>query len=483
MSVSSQHSAYSEHLNRWQRVRDCVEGEDAIKTRSRGAGKNSSSLWAQRGTAYLPPPNADDESAENIARYDSYRERAVFTNYTGSTLVGLKGMVFRKPPVVELPLGLEYLLEDANNEGLNVAQMMQKTLDELCITGGDGLLAEYPQAEQGLTKAEIAARGLRAYIKRYKSESILNWREEFINGKKQLALVVLCEEVDEIDLDGFDSQPKKQYRVLSLSEGVYIQRLFNEDKEQILIDGEEFIVPRKADGSPWSHIPFKFVGSENNDSNPDKALLLDIANVNIAHYRNSADKEEASFITGQPTLTISGLTQSWVQEVLKGKVLMGSRGGIPLPEGASAQLLQASANPLPSQGMKDKEQEMVALGARIIRDVKGNETAEAAKIRFSGQNSLLSIAVNNIEEAYLSVVKWVAMFMGEPEESISIQLNREFYDSTIDPQLIAQLFVALDRGALSMDDIRWKLRSANLISPETMDEDIDDELEGIDPLA
>lgn len=481
MPVQSQHQDYTKNIGRWQRVRDCVDGEDAIKLRSMGGGSNSSSIWAQKGTKYLPPPNPNDESAENVDRYRAYRDRALFTNYTGSTLTGLKGLVFRVPPVVNVPQSLDFLLENANAEGLTLSQMMQKSLDELCITGGQGLLADYPQAPQGLSKAQIQAMGIRPFIKAYRAESIINWREEIQNGVKVLALVVLCEDVLSVNDDGFDAEAKKQYRVLKLHEGVYIQMLYNEEGEHIEIEGEPFIVPRKADGSSWGHIPFCFVGAENNDPNPDKALLLDIANVNIAHYRNSADKEEASFIVGQPTPVITGLTQSWLKDVLKNKVLMGSRGGIPLPVGADAKLLQASPNNLPTQGMKDKEQEMIALGAKIIRDTKGNETAEAAKIRFAGQNSILAIAVGNIEEAYKKAVMWCGEFIGEMGE-VAIELNREFYDKTIDPQLIAQMIQLVDRGAIGIDDLRHNLRQANLLSKDTTDEDLDNELNGIDPL-
>lgn len=483
MPASAQHNEYTKHLTRWQRVRDCVEGEDAIKARSKGSGDNASSIWGQRGTAYLPPPNPSDESAENIERYQSYRDRAVFTNYTGSTLIGLKGLVFRKPPVINLPTGLEYMLDNANAEGLGLSQLMQKTLDELSITGGEGLLADYPRAAAGLSQAQVRALDLKAHIKCYRSESIVNWREEVINGRKQLTLVVLAEQVEKVSDDGFSTESVTHHRALMLREGVYIQMEYDEDDNPIQQeDGEFFIVPRKPDGSMWDFIPFCFVGSENNDAKPDKSLLLDIANVNIAHYRNSADKEESSFTVGQPTLAISGLTQSWVEDVLKGKVLMGSRGGIPLPQGASAQLLQANANQMPAQGMKDKEAEMVALGARIIRDVRGNETAEAAKIRFAGQNSLLAIAVNNIEEAYTKILEWCALFMGE-QANIEIELNRQFYDATIDPQQIAQMIVLMDRGVIGMDDIRHNLRQANIIIPEKTDEELDSEVDEIDPLA
>ena len=59
--------------------------------------------------------------------------------------------------------------------------------------------------------------------------------------------------------------------------------------------------------------------------------MYDLAVLNIAHYRNSADYEESCFVTGQPTVWASGLTEAWVEDVLKGELRLGSFGGIPLP--------------------------------------------------------------------------------------------------------------------------------------------------------
>ena len=123
---------------------------------------------------------------------------------------------------------------------------------------------------------------------------------------------------------------------------------------------------------------------------------------------------------------------------------------------------------------------MVKIGARIIADSSGTETAEAAKIRFSGQNSKLSSVIGNIEEAIKKSAGWVGEFMGG-DGDIEFKLNRQFYDSTIDPQKLIANIQMLDRGVIGMTDFREMLRKAADIT--RTDEEIALEASEVNPLV
>lgn len=280
-------------------------------------------------------------------------------------------------------------------------------------------------------------------------------------------MVVLSEDYKKRSDDGFSFDVKKYHRVLRLEDGFYTQTLYNEVDEVV-----DYSEPRMADGKRWEQIPFVFVGAANNDEMIDKAPLYDIASTNIAHYRNSADFEESSFVVGQPTPVFAGLSQMWVDDVLKGGVLLGSRTAVLLPEGASASLLQAGENVMPERGMKEKEIQMVKIGARIIEDSRGNETAEAARMRYAGQTSKLAIVVNNVEEALELCLEWAAMYMGAIGES-EIDINREYYDKRVDPQVIMAEIALYDRGLIADKDIRANLRASGRLAEDRTDEDID----------
>lgn len=481
MPVTQPNKAYQDCTYKWKLVRHCCDGSEAVKNARRVDNSSSTVLGSEAGTLYLPAPNAADNSNENRERYKAYLMRANYVNFTGHTKDALMGMVCRRDPIIEMPDAIDGIKYDANGEGESLYSLIKRSIDEVLKTGRQGVLVDYPTVEPGLTAAQTE--NISPYFKCYCAESIINWKTKTVNGKSVICMVVLKEQV-EVPLDEFSSDEQDQYRVLMLTEeGYYVQRLYNQDGELLVdTDGNPDIVPRRADGSLWTEIPFVFLGSVNNDPTPDKSPLYDMAEINISHYRNSADYEESCFLVGQPTPVVAGLTQSWVKDVLKDGLQIGSRGVIPLPQGGSATLLQANPNQMPSEGMEKKEAQMIKIGAKIITDQKGAETAEAAKIRFAGQNSKLGTIVGNVEEAYEKCLEWCVEFSGGTGE-VSVELNKEFYEKTTDPQLLMAKIQLLDRGVIAVSDVRKHLRLSGDIDNEREDSDIDDEIAETDPIA
>lgn len=490
MPASDQHRLYVRNKDRWTLVRDCVEGSDAIKSSrrteilSKDEARTVKGIHNLAGTRYLPVPNPKDDSQDNTDRYIQYKLRANYVNFTGHTKDGFTGMIGRKKSEIELDASVEHLLDNADGSGQSLQQLIQSAISNTLETGRYGLLADFPISQIGLTQAE--AKG-QSTIKRYPTESIVNWRESVISSHKVLTMVVLAEEVEKAREDQFSVDLVTYHRVLFIDDKVYKQRLYDENDELIVFEDNKGnkdadIIPRKFDGSTWDLIPFQFIGAIDNDPNPDKAPLYDLAEINIGHYRNSADFEESSFLVGQPTPVLSGLTQAWVKEIMKDGVTFGSRSAVLLPTEASAQLLQANPNQMPERGMELKETQMVRIGAKIITDTGGIETAEAAKIRFAGQNSKLGMLVTNVEKGILNTINWAMEFMGGSGEN-TLEINRDFYEATLNPQLLVANMQLLDRGIIAKSDMRDNLRKKGLIEPERTDDDIDLEVGDIDPMA
>jgi len=449
----------------WQKTRDAVRGSIYVKDKRH---------------QYLPVPDAesnDDTVGSQTLRYRQYLKRALYTNFTGRTKSALVGAAFRREPSYELPNGLEYLEDDATGDGLGLVQMAKDELSNLLETGRSVLLVDYPQTEDGLTAEEVARLDLRAAIIPYTAEQCVNWKTDNVRGRKLLTLCVLAETYLEGD-DEFGHEKKTQYRVLRLREDGYTQQLYRDEEEYT----EEFY-PRKADGSVWDIIPLMFVGSKNNDATVDDAPLSDIADVNIAHYRNSADYEESCFITGQPTLFIThSLSPEQWHEYNPDGIKLGARTGHVLGDAGSATLLQPNPNSLVMEAMKAKENAMVAIGARIITDRGANETAEGARIRFASENSVLGDVVNNLSMAIEQCIYWCGEFMGTSEEA-EFEINREFYDKSLDPQLIMAMTTLLDRQIISDADIFQRLKGAGIIEGDRTLEDVREELGEVSPLA
>ena len=458
MPVSDQHPDYKDSLPKWQLVSDCSAGSKAVKER-------------KNGKEYLPMPNATDTGKENTERFQAYLKRANFVNFTGHTKKSMVGMVFRKALTCELPTSIDYLKENANGGGLSLEQVIRSVLGETLETGRYGLLVDYPKSEKGQTQEQT--QGLQANILSYDAQCVINWRTTVVNGVTKLSMVVLKEPKEELSDDGFSYELVDNYRVLRLINDVYTVEMYNKDEE--LYDAFE---PTKNSGDKWDIIPFVMVGAQNNDIHVDEAPLYDLAEINLAHYRNSADYEESCFLVGQPTPVVAGLTQSWVDDNLKEGLQLGSRGLIPLPDGGSATLLQAEPNQMPLEGMNNKETQMMMIGARIIQDKAGVEASATVKMRLSGQTSELAALVGNITDAFISCFEWTNEFMGGDTDA-ELEINKEFYDASLDAPQVMALIQLADRGDISQTEMRSNLRKASWIDAEKTDEELDEETDSI----
>lgn len=439
----------------WKVVRDCIAGQDAIKAAT---------------TDYLPMPNADDQSEQNRARYLAYLTRAVFYNVTGRTHRGLVSLAFAEDPTIQLAPQLEGLLLNVDGAGISLEQQARATLGEVAATGRCGLLVDYPPVTVPISKAQLSIFGLQPTIRRYEPQDIINWRVAIIGGLRVLTLVVLQEAVA-VPTDTFVSQIVKQWRVLRLEPNeagawryvvtVYQMPTNASQMGYTAITALEQYEPLDFTGKPWSFIPFLACGSENNEISIDSPPLLDLADLNVAHYRNSADYEESVFMCGQPTPTITGMTTDWWNNVLNKTVRLGSRSAVPLPVGARLELVQAEANKLVREAMQDKERQMVALGARLIQTNAVQRTATEAKIESASELSVLSTCANNVAAGYTQALKWAGMFAGTKQEStFEMHPNADLDSLSIEER--AQLMAELQNDGISWTEYREHLHASGV---------------------
>lgn len=418
---------------------------------------------------------------DDPCRNRQYREDAILTNFTNFTKEGLSGLVFSKPPVIELPSEMEYLLEDATGTGVNIWQFSQSTVSEVLQLGRHALLPEFHNDTK------------KAYLKPYAAEAIDHWRVAMINGIVQPWMIKLVEYVDAPSDDPFNADKIKQYRVLLLQpingEWVYTQEVWQETVDERDKIGSwkviETSTPVDADGNTFDYIPLQFLGSVNNDWVVDFQPLYDISVLNVGHYKNSADYEESIFITGQPFLVINtgdvGSLDEFKQANPNG-IKFGSRSYMTVGSGGDGKLLQANANQLVSQAMKEKLEQAAQIGARLIESAGGRETAEAAKIRYGSQHSALYTLTSNISWGIARALQTVCRFMGVSPESVKYKLNDQFFDEKADPNLIAQMWLGIDRGVLTAHEVREYGRRTGWIESDRTDEEMDKEVEQMDPL-
>lgn len=443
-------------------IRDALAGEPTVK---------------EAGRKYLPMPNAEDKSKENVARYAAYLLRAVFYNVTRRTLFGLVGQVFLKEPVVKVPTLLEPLVNNATGSGITLTQLSKKAVGLTLAYSRAGILVDYPETASsgGATVADLASGSIRPTLYVYSPQEMINWRVMDRGAEEILSLVVLFELFCVQD-DGFEMKNGGQFRVLRLDErGEYVHEIWREPLPTTQ-DGSrvpkgnyrmhEVFRPKDASGAPLKEIPFMFMGSENNDSAPDNPNFYDLASLNMAHYRNSADYEESCYIVGQPTPVVSGLTQEWVENVLKGTINFGSRGGIPLPVGASAELLQADPNTMLKEAMDTKERQMVALGAKLVEQKEVQRTATEAQLESASEGSTLSTTTKNVSSAFEWALKWAARWIGTSDAGIEFTLNTDFDVARMSPDERQEIMKEWAQGGITFTEMRTGLRKAGIATED-----------------
>lgn len=473
-AVSFTRLDYREVLKQWNIIRDCYAGEHTVK---------------HRRDLYLPRPNPADSSAENQSRYQAYLTRAVFYNVTKRTLNGLVGLCFTRDPVITIPPDLEPILENADGSGANVIQLAKIACRLTVGYGRCGIFIDYPTGDLPASRADIQAGKARPTIKVYEPWRVINWRTVFRDGLEILSLVVLEEPYVKSD-DGFVVTFGRQWRVLRLDGvqqyvntqvqaspgtdpnqvaagiGVYMVDVYRDtDLTRVF----ETFTPTDGDGKPIDTIPFMFIGAENNRAGIDDPPLYDLASLNIAHYRNSADYEESAYILGQPTPYFTGLTQAWVDGPLKGQVQLGARAAVPLPVGATAGMLQPTPNSMAFEAMEHKEKQMIAIGANLIDTTKAPRTATETLIDDNNERSVLATAGDNVSDAFVFALTWCARYQGvEISESPGIEfcINTDFDLVRLTAQERQELVLEWQAEAISWTEMRQNFKRGGIATQD-----------------
>lgn len=463
-NVSFIRSELARVIKEYYVIRDCLLGESRIK---------------EKRELYLPMPDSHLKNcAKNGAavqeRYKAYILRAFFYNVTRRTMSGLLGQVFMRDPEIQVPESMQPIVEDATGSGIDLTQQSKKLLSLTLAYSRAGIFVDYPNTDGqgGATLAQLQEGNIRPTVNVYAPMNIVNWRVTKVGAKELLSLVVIYEGWPYED-DGFEIKYCPQYTVLKLdASGNYIIEKWRQEhpssyNEMEVKKASDFIrkevyMPKGPDGEPLKQIPFSFVGSENNDANVDAPNFYDLATLNIAHYRNSADYEEAVYMLGQPTPVLTGLTDDWLKDQLRGVVSFGSRGGIPLPVGGDAKLLQAQENTMMKEAMEIKERQMVALGAKLVEQKTVQRTATETKIEATSEGSILSSSANNVSSAIEFALNWCAKFMAIDEPQILFKLNTSFDINQMTPEQQRMYIESWQKGATTWDEMRTGLRQGGL---------------------
>lgn len=422
MAVNNANQIYQINSARWTMMNDVCDGSRAVK---------------QKTTLYLPVDcDCNDDASRSV--YNAYLRRAVFYPVTKEMLQDNVGLAFSEDPNFE-PDGLDFLKDDADGAGTSIYQLNQKALALLLKHGRGGLFVDYPTTEGGTTKAELLAKNIRPTIVLYDALQIINWRVKKIGGVFKNSLIVLLEKTMQKDpQDEFMEIEVTTYRVLRLDdENRYSVQTYTDATQTGTLVASDIVYPLNAKGKTWDYIPFIPIGSQTNDFHIDEIPLEGLAEINLAHYRNSAEYENSVHICGQVQPTIGELSEDWRDSLVKQGIKLGSNTPLLLPVGSKFEYVSAKIEMLAQEAMKDKMDYMSALGAKVIEKSSSIKTATQVDSEDAKQYSVLSLCVSNLNEASEYTLKWCAEYYGSGFEA-SFSIKQDFAT-----------------GELSLDDLKF----------------------------
>jgi len=419
---------------------------------------------------YLIELNSSDKSPENVARNKAYKERAVFYAIAGNTLQGLIGLLFSKPPIIDLPSQLEYMKTNVDGSGVSIIQQAQDSSANVIKKGRSGLFTSYPKTEGAVSRAEMDSGSLVATINKIEAEQITFWDEETKGSRTFLSLLTIQEVVKKVE--DYELIETDQIRELSLDDGVFTVRLWQKPKDAWIVIDES--VPTDSNGSVWDTIPFTFIGSQSNTSTINDAPLYPVVYINRAHYRDSADWQNTIHWSGRSQPWMSGMNQTHVDMMKENKMYIGGEHLIGVPSGETFAFATADPNPQSRQGMIDKFELMVALGARVIQEGGTTKTKGEDDNDEKAQNSPLLLVSENISEAYTQAIRWAARYMGTADGSFST--TTDFINPTATAQDIQAMAMSFLQGAMPISDYHNWLKSVGLSDPEKTVEEFTEEV-------
>jgi hypothetical protein len=435
----------------------------------------------------LPGHDLDKEA------YIRYVDRAYFFPACGRFIEGLLGMLCQSPPSItatgagggnepdsgEGAAILKKINEwaaDVTGAKCSLSALRRYLTDEIARVGRVALVVDYPVVDGAPTVRQAAKLRLMPMVSFYPAEALRLWDSEIVGGKEVLNLAVL-EEVftKRSEKDEFVIEKKKRWREWALASNpvnggvnnarvrIWIEPDKNSDGKPVIL--QEYW-PKFPDGSYLEELPVYIGGVNGIGAQVTPAAVDDLVDVNIAHFRNSADLEHALVLSGHPLRWVTGYDQDEEEGInalgithdVGGSAAEGVNIGGEFPIGLDAiasrrigvrdrpgwavgsdriwiiKSAQAKLGSLAASenengalfaSMASKKEDMTAIGGRILAiDKAAAEAAKTEELRRGGERSVAQMVCDAVAEILTEVIRTGARWLGfSPEQAMALAVS------------------------------------------------------------
>lgn len=500
MPVTTRHPQIAEMLPEWVQIQDVLAGPRKVKRRHRSTGGSVAS-WSS--SPYLPRLPGQrlvtGSSGEQIDEYANYLYRAVLLPFAGPLVGKLCGLVFKKPPVFDVPDAMKPHLTNITANGTTAELLAWETLRTVLTTGFGVLLTSYSELLD------------RPFARFYPDESVVDFRFAMLKGSPVLSQVRFCEEVEETSGDEFVPECVEQFRVVELTFeatptranitaeqidalqrnaaayplGFLRHRLFRKARDKNGQRTGDFVelpvfeqppIPTRR-GQPLAFVPAtpcSPFGPLWQIPTPPFSYLVELI---LAAFRNSADLEQLLHLCGAGTV-LHGWGFRKMQPDAAGDDVSQVGGGALVTTEQQSALTYVQTNGQAGTEIKtaidDKKKDMaIAVGRLLLAQEKNvAESGTAKEMQFSGDDATLQTAAGAVAmslERALQIHAWWIGTASTPEDvrDVRVELNDRFIVTQMEAADIVALASARDLRGLTPRDVYFQLKRGDALDPNT----------------
>ena len=412
---------------------------------------------------YLP-----QEPKESNKNYEMRVDRSVLEPVFKRTILQSVGKAFSKPIEVTVPQTLESLKANVDNTGVSIESYSKDLLTETVKYGIMYVLVDFPVTDPNFTLEDEIRAGVKPYFVNIKPADVMDIEISYVNGFATLSRFLFLEYITE-----YDYMAKKNYSLTQAKEFVLeededgntlvIYRIYRKDD-----NGKEFLYDENIIRGVDS-IPVVPVYSGKVEPYIGAPPLMDLAHMNILHYRKSSDVDHSLHLGAMPMLEIKGNNSYTDPETGKEEeIVISPNSGINVSETGGVRWIELNGSGIKTymDNIKELEASMSILGLELTSKKALYETATGRILDEHTSNSLLKSICIDLESSLEKAFRFAASYIGADEESIAVNIDTSL---AVSPDSGVDMLVSLVKeGILTAQDALEEIKQRRLliINPE-----------------
>lgn len=406
-------STYADFELIWDKIDDCLAGEDVIKMRKEVYLRKTEGMRM-------------DKIRGDIA-YEDYLHRATWFDFPIEFYNSLFGILWQKDPIIEVPddLKMNYLPNPSYLKSKSFLDIYRNTSSYLTKYGRHAILLDPPDTTYNRLD-------MYPNMIQYDTRQIVNWGYTLFKGKQVLKFVLLDESFVDYENEALSPVTRYRYRFLGLKthdengnelpEAYYYSYTGNKQFKAIfdppfsdsgIVEYDDFtIIYPRIHNKFKNEIPFYCFNGYELSLEPSKPIIYPLCNASLSLYKASADYEISIHKQSFGVLFGKGLEQTDLYTGTQKAVIVQN------PD-ADLKWVEIGGSGLSEQrtAVENKIEYARSLGLSLVKS--GDETGESVKNNISLKTASLKSIAKTLADGFTVILKSAADWRGLSEKDVT----------------------------------------------------------------